>query len=40
MGTDGKHYPFNPSEPEYLSKFSVDFCGYFKYGSVDQFRRE
>ena len=38
-GADGKEYPYNPSDPEYLSKYQIGFNGCFKCGSNDHYER-
>ena len=40
IGRDGKPYPFNPEDPDYLSKSQIGFRGCFKCGSMDHFRKE
>ena len=39
-GADGLEYPYNPADPNYLSKYQLGFKGCFKCGSVDHFERQ
>ena len=39
VGQDGNNCPYNPAEPEYLSKFPVGFKGCFMCGRSDLWKR-
>lgn len=34
-GRDGQQYPYNPSDPNHLSRFVIGFRGYFRCGGTD-----
>jgi len=39
IGADGRQYPLNPDDPEYLSKFPIGFRGCFKFGKKTHWNR-
>ena len=40
LGQDGRKYPYNPAEPEYLSKYPIGFRGCFKCDSIGHNMKE